>query len=256
MSGTLDLNNAAEDIISSYETRIESVGAIFDTTQKILGNFQETFFDKKEEGQKINIQLRDTLAQNEHLRKKDFDNMTQDVLSAQEEREADIKNLLKGYLDQQREMARALRENLTRFKGALVKGDLQRVKEFQELIIKEVLVKQDARKEEVSSKLKEFQKEQQEMAKKLKGLLVKGKDLRIKDLKKMLKEFRIQRKERLVQHIERGKEVQKILGRTKGKTTRKIHFVKNNKDNADKRAKIFNGVNISIADVKRGKREK
>ncbi len=255
MSEALDMNNAAEDIISSYETRIESVGAIFDTTRKILGNFQETFFDKKEEGQKINIQLRDTLAQNVHLRKKDFDSMTQDVLSAQEERETDVKNLLKGYLDQQREMARALRENLTRFKGALVKGDLQRVKEFQEMM-KEVLVNQDDRKEEVSSKLKEFQKEQQKMTKKLKGLLVKGKDLRIKDLKKMLKEFRTQRKERLVQHTERGKEVQKILGRTKGKTIRKIHIVKNNKDNDDKRAKIFNGVKISMADVKKDKREK
>ena len=211
MSESLDLKNAAENVISSYETRIESVGAIFDTSHQIFDDFQEAFLGNKEEGRKISAQLRDILAHNEHLRKKDFDSMTQGVLSAQEEREAEVKNLLKGYLNQQREMARTLRENLTKFKDALAKGDVQRVKEFQEMI-KEVLTNQDARKEEVTSKLKEFQKEQQEMAKRLKTLLAKGRGLRIKDLKSMLQEFRTQHKERLAHRIERRKEVNKMLG--------------------------------------------
>ena len=211
MSEVLDLKNAAENAVSSYETRIESVGAFFDTTHQILDDFQEVFLDNKEEGRKINTELRDILAHNEHLRKKDFDSMTQGVLSAQEEREAEVKNLLKGYLSQQREMARSLRENLAKFKDVLAKGDLQRVKEFQEMI-KEVLANQDARKEEVSSKLKEFQKEQQEMAKRLKALLAKGRSLRIKDLKETLQEFRTQHKERLSRQIERKKDVNKMLG--------------------------------------------
>jgi len=210
MPEVLDLKNAAENAVSSYETMIESVGVIFDTTHQIPDDFQEVFFDNKEEGRKINTELRDILAHNEHLRKKDFDSMTQGVLSAQEEREAEVKNLLKGYLNQQREMARTLRENLAKFKDALAKGDIQRVKEFQEML-KEVLANQDARKEEVSSKLKEFQKEQQEMAKRLKALLAKGGELRIKDLKEMLQEFRTQHKERLAHQIERRKEVNKML---------------------------------------------
>src|SRR3989338_6805213 len=79
-------------------------------------------------------------------------------------------------------------------------------------MIKEVLANQDARKEEVSSKLKEFQKEQQEMAKRLKALLAKGRSLRIKDLKETLQEFRTQHKERLSRQIERKKDVNKMLG--------------------------------------------
>jgi len=211
MPEVLDLKNAAENVISSYETRIESVEAIFDTTHQILDEFQEAFLDNKEEGRKINTQLRDILAHSEHLRKKDFDNMTKGALSAQEEREAEVKNLLKGYLNQQREMARTVRENLAKFKNTLAKGDVQRVKEFQEMI-KEVLANQDARKEEVTSKLKEFQKQQQELAKRLKTLLEKGRELRIKDLKEMLQEFRTQHKERLAHQIERKKEVNKKLG--------------------------------------------
>ena len=210
MSETLDLKNVAENAVSSYETRIESVGAFFDTPHQILDDFQEAFLNNKEEGRKISAQLRDILAHNEHLRKKDFDSMTQGVLSAQEEREAEVKNLLKGYLNQQREMAHTLRENLAKFKDALAKGDVQRVKEFHETI-KEVITNQDARKEEVTSKLKEFQKEQQEMAKRLKELLAKGRDLRIKDFKAMLNEFKIQHMERLACRKERRKEVCRML---------------------------------------------
>ena len=223
MSEALDLKNAAENAVSSYVARIESVGVMLDTTHQILDGFQEAFLDNKEERQKINIELRDTLAHNEHLRKKDFDNMTQGILSAQEEREAEVKNLLKGYLNQQREMARTLREDLAKFKDALAKSDVQRVKKFQE-IIKEVLASQDARKEEVAFKLKEFQKEQEVMAKRLKALLAKGRELRIKDLKEMLQEFRAQHKERLARHIERGKEVNKMLGRIKDKTPEAINI--------------------------------
>ena len=214
MPEVLDLKNAAENAVSSYETRIESAGAMFDTAHQILADFQEAFLDNKEEGRKINTELRDILAHNENLRKKDFDGMTQGALSAQEERETEVKNLLKGYLNQQREMARALRENLAKFKDVLAQGDVQRVKEFQGMT-KEILANQDVRKEEVSFKLKEFQKEQQEMAKGLKALLAKGRELRIRDLKSMLQEFRTQHKERLARQIERGREVNKMLGWTK-----------------------------------------
>jgi len=223
MPEVLDLKNAAKNAVSSYETRIESVGAMFDTAHQILEDFQGAFLDNKEEGRKINTELRDILAHNEHLRKKDFDSMTQGVLSVQEEREAEVKNLLKGYINQQKEMARALRENLAKFKDALAKGDVQRVKEFQEMI-KDVLTDQDARKEEVTSKLKEFQKERQEMAKGLKALLAKGRSLRIKDLKEMLQEFRAQHKERLAQQIERGREVNRMLERTKDRTPEAINI--------------------------------
>ena len=223
MPEVLDLKNAAEDVISSYETRIESVEAIFDTTHQILDEFQEAFLDNKEDGQKINTQLRDILAHSKHLRKKDFDNMTKGALSAQEEREAEVKNLLKGYLNQQREMARTVRENLAKFKNTLAKGDVQRAKEFQEMI-NEILANQDARKEEVSSKLKEFQKEQQEMAKGLKALLAKGRELRLRDLKSMLQEFRTQHNERLARQIERTKDVNKMLGRIKGKTPEAVNI--------------------------------
>jgi uncharacterized protein (DUF2164 family) len=232
MPEVLDLKNAAKDVISSYEMKIESAGTIFDTTQQILNDFQETFFDRKEERQKINTQLRDILAHNEHLRNKDFDNMMQGILSTQEEQEKEVKNLLKDYLNHQGGMAHTLRENLAKFKDSLAKGEVQRVKEFQALI-QEILAKQDERKNEVTSKLKEFQKQQQELAKRLKTLLAKGRELQIKDLKEMLQEFRTQHQERITLQEERRKDVQSMLSEFRKE---RLEAVKNWQDTQKKLA--------------------
>ncbi len=216
MSEVLDLKNIVEDIISSYEKRIEGLGSLFDTTHLILGDFRESLLDTREEREKINTQLRDTLAKNEHLRRKDFDNMMQGILSAQDERGKEVRNLLNSYLNEQREMAGVLRENLGKLRDSLSKGEAGRVKEFQAMI-KGILTKQEERKEEVTSKLKEFQKEQKDLAKRLQELLAKGRELRIRDLKSMLKDFQAQHKERIARQEERREGVRSMLGDFKKK---------------------------------------
>ena len=208
------MKDIVNDIVSSYEARIQGIGAIFDITHQILEVFQDSFLDTKQERGKVNAELRESLAQNESLRKKDFDNMMQGILSTQDEGEREVRNLLKGYLNEQKEMAQSLRDNLTKFKDSLARGEAQRVKEFQALI-KEILAKQDERKDEVSSKLREFQKEQKELVSRLRELLARGGELRIKDLKLMLKEFNAQHKERVTRQEERRGEVRSMLGNFK-----------------------------------------
>ena len=53
MSESLDLKNVAENAVSSYETRIESVGAIFDTTHQILMTFKRPLLVIKKRGEKL-----------------------------------------------------------------------------------------------------------------------------------------------------------------------------------------------------------
>jgi transcription termination factor NusB len=211
-----DMNDIVNDIVSSYEARIQSIGAIFDTTHQILEGFHDSFLDTKQEREKVNAELRESLARNESLRKKDFDNMMKGILSTQDEREKEVRNLLNSYLNEQREMAQILGESLGKFKDSLARGEVQRVKEFQALI-KGILAKQDERKDEVSSKLKEFQKEQNELASRLKGLLAKGREFRIKDLKLMLNEFKKQHRERIALWEGRKEEVRSMLGDFKKK---------------------------------------
>ena len=108
-------------------------------------------------------------------------------------------------------MAQALRENLSKVKDALAKGEAGRIKEFQAMI-KEILARQDERRVEVTLKLREFQKEQKDLANSLKQLLAKGRELRIKDLKSMLAEFKTRHKERISRQEERRQEIKNLLG--------------------------------------------
>jgi len=210
MPSVKDMENIVDNVLSSYGARVQSIADTFDTTSQLLEGFQGFFLDTKQEREKVSAELRENLAKNEHLRKKDFDNMMQDILSTQDEREKEVRNLLKNYLNEQKEMVQVLREDLEKFKNSLAKGEVQRVREFQ-VLIKDILTKQDERKNEVTSKLKNFQKEQQEMAKILKGLLAKRRELRIKDFKSMLKEFRFQHKKRISHQEERKQEVRSML---------------------------------------------
>ena len=263
-----------EDIVASYEDRIAGVQSIFDTTHQLIEGFQDSFLDTKQEREKLKAEVRENLAKSESLRKKDFDNMMQGILSAQEQKEKEVRDLLKNYLNEQRAMAHTLRDNLAEIKGALTKGEAVRVKEFQ-AIIKEILARQDERKDEVASGLKDFQKAQQEMAKRLKELLAKGSELRIKDLKSMLKEFQAQHKERIVRQEERRGEVRNLLGgfmkeraaanknwqvvqrkmaQRRGGSRLAIHLVGNNAEPA-KANRFFNGINIDI-DIQKQVKEK
>jgi hypothetical protein len=214
MPSAQDAEHFMRSVFYSYEIRIQNIESLFSTSLQILEGFKEGFLDTKQERDKINTQLRDTLARNESLRRKDFDNMMQGVLSIQDEREKEVRNLLTSYLNGQKEIPQALRDNLGKFNDSLERGEAGRVEESRALI-KEILDRQEVRKKKVISRLEEFQKEQKALESRLKDLLGKGREARIRDFKYMLKEFKAKDKERLARREERKKEVRHLLGKFK-----------------------------------------
>jgi PIN domain nuclease of toxin-antitoxin system len=214
-----DKENILDSIISSYEARIQSIEAFFDTTGRIFQDFQDSLLNTRAEREKINNQLRENLAQNGSLRKKDFDRMIGVISLYLDQSEQEIRKLSQKYLSEQTKLVQQLREGLRNFKDALTKGQAEKVKKLQTLI-KEILTKQDESKIEVTSKLKEFQQGQQQTSKMLQDLLAKGEKLRIRDFKAMLTEFKRQRKERIACQERRRQEVKDLLGEFKAKRTR------------------------------------
>jgi hypothetical protein len=204
------MNNLVEELVFSYDTKIERLETLFNTTHQLVEKFQDSFLESRQEREKINSELRSNLAKNNSLRKKDFDNMMGNIISIRNERENEVRNLLKCYLDEQNKMARNLRENFVKLKKALVEGDVQRIKEFKNFM-SEIVKEIEMKKAEVTYKLKDFQKEQQLVAKKLKGLLIKGRELRIKDLKFMLGEFNAQHRKRIACKEKRRDNVHSML---------------------------------------------
>jgi len=209
-----DTKNFVEDLLTSYESRIQTVETLFHATQQVVQNFHESVLDTKQEREKLNGQLRENLAKSGSLRKKDFDNMMRDISSHQDQQELEVRNLSKSYLNEQTDFIQELRDNLRNFRQALAKGEVQRIKEFHEMIT-QILERQECRKNEVLSKLQEFQNEHQETAKMLRELLSKGKELRTKDFKRMLKKFELYRKDRIACKQERRREVINMLGKFK-----------------------------------------
>jgi soluble cytochrome b562 len=221
-TGTMQLaaNNESilEDIIFSYETRIQSIEAFFEATHQVFQGFQDSLVNTRQEREKINSQLRESLAKNGSLRRKDFDKMMNVISLHLDESEQQVRKLSQEYLGEQTKLMQQLREGLRNFKDALTKGQVQKVRELQTLI-KEILTRQGESKIEVTSKLKEFQQGQQQTSEMLGDLLARGKELRIRDFKAMLTEFKRQRKERIACQERRRREVKDMLGEFKAKRT-------------------------------------
>ncbi len=184
-----DMRILAQEIVSSYESRISTIGVIIDNTHQIL----EEFKTKRNE---MSSDLKETLAKEESLRKKDFDNMMKDILSSQDGREKEVRDLLKTFLAEQKEIAETIKKNLA-------EGEKVRINDFKKML-QDIQARQKAGENEVSMMLKEFQGEHKEMAESLRSLLDKGEAIRIKDFKEMLKNTR-------VRQIERANEVREKL---------------------------------------------
>ena len=173
------MRNVAQDLIASYDARVDAIGTIMDNTYQVLDDF-------KDKRAKLSAELKDTLAKRGSLRKKDFDRMMNGILLNQEEKEKEVKQSLKIFIKEQKKEAFEL-------KDALIKGEVERMKKAQIEIENGIA--------EIKGLLKGFYEQQKELTEGLRKPLTKGNDLKIKDFKDMI---------RNLQTLTRGKEVKKM----------------------------------------------
>ena len=176
-----DIKRLTNEVVFSYESRISEVGIIIDNTYRIL----EEFKTKRNE---MSNQLKENLAKEGSLRKKDFDSMMGEILSRQDEREKQVKDLLRTFLEEQKEVAQTIKKNLA-------EGENVRINDFKKML-QDIQTRQKARENKVSIALMTFQKEYKEVAESLHNLLNKGEAIRIKDFKEMIKNIRSRQIER------------------------------------------------------------
>ncbi|MGD0265037.1 MAG: hypothetical protein ABSD47_08800 [Candidatus Methylomirabilota bacterium] len=176
----------ARELIASYEARVSSVEHIIEATHEML----EAFRSQREA---MRIQLRETLARAASLRRRDFDAMMQGILVGQEERQERIKEAMRGYLREHKATAQALKEALSlrlgRTQAGLANGEAKRIETVDELL-GGIVARRQQREQEVTALLAEFQREQEEIARALGGLLSNGGSLKVKEFKATLKLIR------------------------------------------------------------------
>lgn len=158
MRAVEQIKNPVQDLIASYQMRVDAITAIIDKTSHIL-------FDSKEKEPILNHEL------NESMGRSSTNKMMSGILLDQEQKEKGVKQSLKNFLKIQKEKARELREASTR-------GDLERMKKAQTEIEKGII--------EIKNLLKDFYGQQKEPTKELRRLISKGKDSKETDFKDMM----------------------------------------------------------------------
>ena len=213
-----------KDIVTSYDNRISEVGTVIENTYQVLEEYQNDILQSKEDREKIKAQLREALTSQQHLRRKDFDQMIEKISGGITDRKEKIENNqyiireeLKDYLDKQKDIAAALRERLARFTDHLKENESNRLVDFK-IYLKGLQSQQEKRGEEVRKMLESFRKElevykaeQILMSQTLRDLLNKGNSLRIKDFKVAISEIQAQQRERKALWQEERKRVRETL---------------------------------------------
>ncbi len=210
MIRVLDSENLVDSVFCSYEARIQGVEQFLETARSVLENFDNSLLSVRHEYEQISEQLRDNLARNGSLRKKDFDRMMRVVSADQDRRGEQVRDLSKKYLDEQTQLVRELRGRLRDFTGALAEGEAAKMTEHHQAI-SDLFTRQQQHSDRVVTQLRQSQQEQQETAGMLRDLLAKGRELRTHDLKAMLAEFKRQRNHRAMQRGERREQVRDML---------------------------------------------
>lgn len=181
-----EMKNLTQDLITSYDAQVDAIGAIIDNTYQALDDF-------KDKRAKLSHELKETLAAKQSLRKKDFDRMMNGILLHQEEKEKEVKQSLKKFIEEQKREAREL-------KDALSKSEVERMKKAQIEIEKSVA--------QIKRLLKNFGDQQKELTEELRKLLIKGKDLKIEDVKDMIRN--LSQDAEFAQTLTNGKEVKRM----------------------------------------------
>ena len=211
-----DMSKLTEEIISSYESRIFTVGSIVDDTHQVID-------DLRAKRNIMSSKLKETLAQEGSLRKKDFDNMMKDLFSIQEEREKEVRDLLKTYLEEQKETAKTIRENFKKNETARIAGEKIRGNDFRKML-EDIRTKQTSRESEVCEMLKEFRKEHKETSESFRNLLSKEEGVRVKDVKMMLKNVnakRMENKEEIKEAASQWRELTGVMSEKRAERRRK-----------------------------------
>ena len=187
----LNIDGFFNNIISSYETRIQKIQTAFQSSENItesshflFDNVHSSLNDLRKERDLLNAKLCETLAKNGSLRKKDYNVIMSGILCALDEKEKEAETQFLSFIEAQKETAQALKTSLLGIKDItspdvtekinLVKVQLSRISELQE-----------TRKETVMKSLSDFQKLHNRTIESLNNLLSKGDQIHVQDIKKI-----------------------------------------------------------------------
>ena len=185
----LNIDGFFDNIISSYETRIQKIQTAFQSSENmtesshfLFDNVHNTLNDLRKERDQLNSRLRETLAKNGSLRKKDYNTMMSGILCALDEKEREAERQFLNFIEAQKETAQSLKNSLLGIKDITAPDVSEKI-----AIIKERLPQisklQEMKKETVMKTFMDFQQMHNRVMGCLENLLKKGDHLLLQEIK-------------------------------------------------------------------------
>ncbi|MCF7791599.1 MAG: hypothetical protein K9L78_02005 [Victivallales bacterium] len=193
-----NMKNIAEEVLRFYESSIDKVSTMVNSTNRILNEFRV-------ERNTANSTLKDSLAKEKSVRKKDFDNILDEMIPFHDEKEEQIKTTLNDFLNEQKKAAETIKRKLS-------SNEKIRFDEFREML-SEIQGDRENRESEVREMLQEFQMEYKKMGEALQNFLKMDKSVRIRDVRDMMRDFKKERVKRKTEARERAVEWQETAQR-------------------------------------------
>ena len=219
------MNELVLDIVTCYENRISMVEELVTGEYYTTMTVDASLAAVAEERARLKTSLQEILASNCSLRRKDFSTLMERITSEfessrrelEEEREY-VREGLKRYLDEQKQLVSSLRQQLVDF--TYEKGE----KDALEATMAKFKAAYQSRGQQVFAMLRDFQlrlesfrREEEEISHKLQRLVEKGESLRMEDLRqleaakagqerKAERELRQQDVERLLAHFKQQRQ--------------------------------------------------
>jgi len=121
-----------------------------------MNDFQHSLQELRKERTQLNTMLRENLAKNGSLRKNDYDILMDDIFLLLDEKEKEAEDQFYRYIEDQKAMARLLRQGILEIKNTEQNNNKEKIEEFK-LELETILKAQQHRKECAIAKFREFQ---------------------------------------------------------------------------------------------------
>lgn len=188
-SPKLDIDSIFENIISSYQDRIQKIQTAFqssesitETSYSLFDNVQASLDELKKDRDLINYQLCETLAKNGSVRKKDYNTMMSGILEMLDKNEKEAEMLFISFIESQKETAQSLKNSLLGLKD-IDPGETSKKIESIKDELSQILKLQEMRKDTVMKTFIEFRSLHKKVMDYLQNLLEKGSQIKAKDIK-------------------------------------------------------------------------
>jgi hypothetical protein len=187
----IDIDGFFDNIISSYEERIQKIQTAFQSSENITES-SHSLFDNvhislnnlRKERDLLNTRLCETVAKSGSLRKKDYYTMMSGIVVVLDEKEKEAENQFFSFVEAQKETAQTLKNSLLGIKDIASTEAGEKITSIKKQLT-QISKLQEVRKEAVMKTFIDFQQMHNKIMVCLEHLLEKGDHIMIQDIKQV-----------------------------------------------------------------------